>query len=404
MQGEANLYAFSSLSDEERIFRSNPAIEVTRDEFSLLHPFALLTFNVRNPIFRSPEVRKALAMSIDNKALAQAVPGGVRPMYGPIPPGSEWHSPVSTPYDPDEANRILDRAGYPRNENGIRFTVEIDYEPSAQFSLSILKYLQSQFIRTIGVYFRIRTAEDPGSWADRVTSGAFDVTMDELYGWHDPAIGIERIYATNTAAILWSNMSHYSNPEVDALFRSASAEKDPEGRKALYAALQERLFPRARRPLALHHPLRHDPQPQRPARRGSASRRPFTAGRSLLETPMSIMDKSIASRIALLLGLFCLVLCAFLISLLPAPQDAVRRGGRNRQRRFAQHGHRFLHQQGERVGEGHPPRQHPVPRPFRPPRSRAGNRGPAFSRKRAGKPRSACRRAGGQRKDKEQLA
>ena len=89
-------------------------------------------------------------MSIDNKALAQAVPGGVRPMYGPIPPGSEWHSPVSTPYDPDEANRILDRAGYPRNENGIRFTVEIDYEPSAQFSLSILKYLQSQFIRTGG--------------------------------------------------------------------------------------------------------------------------------------------------------------------------------------------------------------------------------------------------------------
>ena len=68
-----------------------------------------------------------------------------------------------------------------------------------------------------------------------------DVTMDELYGWHDPAIGIERIYATNTAAILWSNMSHYSNPEVDALFRSASGEKDPDGRKALYGARQERL-------------------------------------------------------------------------------------------------------------------------------------------------------------------
>lgn len=83
MQGEADLYAFSSLSDEERIFRSNPAIEVTRDEFSLLHPFALLTFNVRNPIFRSPEVRKALAMSIDNKALgssrARRGPAHVRP-------------------------------------------------------------------------------------------------------------------------------------------------------------------------------------------------------------------------------------------------------------------------------------------------------------------------------------
>lgn len=240
MQGEADLYAFSSLGDEERIFRSRPDIEVTRAEFGPLHPFALMVFNYRNPLFRLPEIRKALAMSIDNKALAEAVPGGVRPMYGPIPPGSAWYSHVSTPYDPDEANRILDRAGFPRDENGIRFTVEIDYEPSAQFTLSLLKYLQSQFIRTIGVYFRIRTAETPESWAERVTSGAFDVTMDELYGWHDPAIGIERIYATNASPILWSNMSRYSDPEVDALFRAASAEKG-DRRKALYAALQERL-------------------------------------------------------------------------------------------------------------------------------------------------------------------
>ena len=127
MQGEADLYAFSSLGDEERIFRSRPDIEVTRAEFAPLHPFALMTFNYRNPLFRSPEVRRALAMSIDNRALAAAVPGGVRPVYGPIPPGSAWYAPAATPYDPDEANRILDRAGYPRDGNGIRFSVEIDY-------------------------------------------------------------------------------------------------------------------------------------------------------------------------------------------------------------------------------------------------------------------------------------
>lgn len=316
MQGEADLYAFSSLSDEERIFRSNPAIEVTRDEFSLLHPFALLTFNVRNPIFRSPEVRKALAMSIDNKALAQAVPGGVQPMYGPIPPGSEWHSPVSTPYDPDEANRILDRAGYPRNENGIRFTVEIDYEPSAQFSLSILKYLQSQFIRTIGVYFRIRTAEGPGFMGEprhkrrvrRDDGRAVRLARPHyrhrahLRDQHggDPVVQHEPLQQPRSGCPLPRRLRRKGPGRAQGAVRRASGAP----------------FPRARRPLALHHPLRHDPQPQRPARRGSAFRRPFTVGRSLLETPMSIMDKSIASRIALLLGLFCLVLCAFLISLL----------------------------------------------------------------------------------------
>lgn len=60
--------------------------------------------------------------------------------------------PYPAPYDPDEANRILDRAGI-RVTKQHPLTVEIDYEPSAQFSLSISNTLQSQFIRTIGVHF-----------------------------------------------------------------------------------------------------------------------------------------------------------------------------------------------------------------------------------------------------------
>lgn len=239
MQGEADIHSFSALFDEERIFRFTPAIEITRSEFARLHPFVLLTFNIRNPIFREPAVRRALAMSIDNKALAQSIHS--MPMYGPIPPTSEWYAPVSTPYDPEEANRLLDRTGFPRNENGIRFTVEVDYEPSTLFSLSILKYLQRQFLRTVGVYFLIRTSDSAEVWAKRVTSGAFEATMDELFGWHDPTIGIERIYTTNTSTILWSNMSRYADPVLDALFRTASAEKNIARRNALYAQLQQRL-------------------------------------------------------------------------------------------------------------------------------------------------------------------
>lgn len=241
-QGEADLYAFSSLFDEERLFRDDPGIEVTRGEFSRLHPFALMIFNHRRPLFRSPEVRRALAMSIDRAALARAVlPDAARPMHGPIPPGSAFFTPVRTPYDPDEANRILDRAGYPRDENGIRFTAEMDYDPAALFSLSVLKYLQNQFLRNIGVYFKIRTAEDSGSWEERILDGSFDVTVDELFGWHDPGVGIERVYRSNGSPILWSNTSGYADPAVDGLFRAASAESDPARRKALYAVLQERL-------------------------------------------------------------------------------------------------------------------------------------------------------------------
>ena len=114
---------------------------------------------------------------------------------------------------------------------------------------------------------------------------------------------------------------------------------------------------------------------------------------------MSIMDKSIASRIALLLGLFCLVLCAFLISLLQLlkmlseeadetvnvalPNMAIA-SYISKESEWAKgilHDSilcrdRFVHLGVVQEIE-------------------------AFSRKRAGKPRSACRRAGGQRKDKE---
>lgn len=118
---------------------------------------------------------------------------------------------------------------------------------------------------------------------------------------------------------------------------------------------------------------------------------------------MSIMDKSIASRIALLLGLFCLVLCAFLISLLQLlkmlseeadetvnvalPNMAIA-SYISKESEWAKgilHDSilcrdRFVHLGVVQEIEAR-----------------------AFSRKRAGKPRSACRRSWGQRKDKEQL-
>lgn len=239
-QGEADVYAFSSLLDEEAIFARDTHLEVTRKEFAPLHPFAVLTFNHNNPFFQSPAVRKALAMSIDNTRLVESLFGNkAAPMYGPIPPGSALYTPVFTPYDPAEANRILDSAGYPRSQNGIRFSVDIDYDPTALFSLSLLKYLQKEFIRTVGVYLRIRTSANAIEWAARLVRGDYDVTLDELFGWHDPTIGIERLYRINTTPILWSNLSRYADAHIDSLFRAASAARTDRG--AHYARLQHLL-------------------------------------------------------------------------------------------------------------------------------------------------------------------
>ena len=100
---------------------------------------------------------------------------------------------------------------------------------------------------------------------------------------------------------------------------------------------------------------------------------------------MSIMDKSIASRIALLLGLFCLVLCAFLISLLQLLK--------------------MLSEEADETVNVALPNMAIASYISKESEWAKGIlHDSILCRKRAGKPRSACRRSWDQRKDKEQLA
>lgn len=91
---------------------------------------------------------------------------------------------------------------------------------------------------------------------------------------------------------------------------------------------------------------------------------------------MSIMDKSIASRIALLLGLFCLVLCAFLISLLQLLKMLSEEADETVNVALPNMAIASYISKESEWAKGILHDSILCPRPFRPPRSRAGNRGP----------------------------
>jgi ABC-type oligopeptide transport system substrate-binding subunit len=72
-------------------------------------------FNVSNPPFNDPRVRRAFAMSID-KEWCQAVLQGITfpAMGGFVSPGIQGHSEgIGLPYDPQQARELLAEAGYP---------------------------------------------------------------------------------------------------------------------------------------------------------------------------------------------------------------------------------------------------------------------------------------------------
>jgi len=78
-------------------------------------------------------VRTALAMAIDRELLNDAVLSGLGwPVYIPYhnPKDPHWQSKWEFEYDPQEAERLLDQAGYPRKANGVRFEMPLFAWPS----------------------------------------------------------------------------------------------------------------------------------------------------------------------------------------------------------------------------------------------------------------------------------
>jgi peptide/nickel transport system substrate-binding protein len=104
---------------------------------------------------------------------------------------------------------------------------------------SVAQYLKSQ-LKKAGIDIEVRASPDFPIWAKRISNYDFDLSMDEVYNWGDPAIGVHRTYLFSNIrkGVIWSNTQQYSNPKVDDLLNKAAVEMDLAKRKALYDEFQ----------------------------------------------------------------------------------------------------------------------------------------------------------------------
>jgi peptide/nickel transport system substrate-binding protein len=96
-------------------------------------------------------------------------------------------------------------------------------------------------LKRVGINLEVRAAPDFPTWAQRVSNYDFDLTMDTVYNWGDPIIGVNRTYLSSNIrkGVIWSNTQQYSNPKVDELLQAAALETSPAKRKALYSEFQK---------------------------------------------------------------------------------------------------------------------------------------------------------------------
>ncbi|WP_421359896.1 ABC transporter substrate-binding protein [Agrobacterium rosae] len=228
------------LADLDRL-KQNPDLVLDTTTYAYAGPQQQLFFNYDNEIFAKKDVRLAIAKAINLEEIVNVGLFG----YGQISPSpvstalTRWYDPSVKPhpYDPKEAERLLDAAGYPRKDDGKRFPVRLTY--NSYLTPGFADVIRNQ-LEKIGVAVEIRKYDLPTYLKTVYTDRAFDLVVESLSNTFDPSLGIQRAYWSKNfkLGLPFSNAAHYSNPQADALLEAAAIEPDEAKRKEIWSRFQ----------------------------------------------------------------------------------------------------------------------------------------------------------------------
>lgn len=235
--------------DVDVIFINQPShmAKMAQDENVELHESVLnsliyLGFNNQRAPYDEVLVRRALSHAVDKQQIVELALGGLGvAAFAPLPPTLQGFDAslqeYELGYDPEEAARLLEEAGFARTDGGW----ERDGTPLRARLLTstrppngdVATVLQSQ-LQAVGIPVEIEQL-DAKAVMDATGAGDFDLLLWR-YDWNDPdALNIflstDRIGDTNRVA--------YSNPEVDELLYQGAHELDDDVRQELYVEAQK---------------------------------------------------------------------------------------------------------------------------------------------------------------------
>jgi peptide/nickel transport system substrate-binding protein len=187
------------------------------------------------------KVRQAIAYGFNYDAfIKDTLRGKAKQAHGPIPSnfiGFAADTPAYN-YDSAKAKQLLAEAGYPNGGFTIKFTYETGY-----FWKRPLGELFQSNMKDLGIKVEIQELS-PSAWAGLLSNPDTANHAFGLVWWPTLATPYDYMWSIFDTAAQGSagyNWGYYSNPKLDKLLDTASAEPDEAKRFALYGEAQKLL-------------------------------------------------------------------------------------------------------------------------------------------------------------------
>ena len=208
-------------------------------------------WNTRREPFTDARVRRAMTYAINRQEIIEALLEGYgSPATSTIPPWSPLYpeNVEPLPYDPQEAMRLLDEAGWTdRNGDGVRenaagrplrFTLLSSDNP---LNRNVVAVVQSQ-LRQVGVDAQIRTLEFQTLLTQHRARDFDAVLQTWVLDNFQVASAPAALFHSRWADVPRSaNRSSFANPRADSLIDAGAAETDPRRAREIWAAFTELL-------------------------------------------------------------------------------------------------------------------------------------------------------------------
>lgn len=207
--------------------------------------------------FQDVNVRKAIMLGIDRLSfIKDYLKEDEKAFIASLWPNSYWYNTSLTPYpyDPDQANQLLDAAGYPAGADGVRagtcngkavkFSLGIE-TTTAQRRVDDVLAIQSD-LKKIGIDIKpnhIPAGTFFGSYGEGADMplGNYDMAIYTTGFYPDPDTGDTFLCEgiNNKDKPTGQNNYHFCDPKLEELFAQGLASSDAATRKVAYDAIQQ---------------------------------------------------------------------------------------------------------------------------------------------------------------------